>query len=177
MGRRDYAMLSLITTYGLRSCEIAGLKLDDIHWRLGQIQIPIRKTGTMLTLPLTDAVADSLVQYLRRGRPSLPSREVFLRCRAPAGTLKPTAVTEMFQACVRRSGLDIPFQGPHCLRHSYAAHLLRQGTALKLIGDLLGHRLAESTCMYLRLAVEDLRDVALDLPKTCQSQTRKGRSK
>jgi integrase/recombinase XerD len=102
---------------------------------------------------------------------------VFLRCRAPGGTLKPSAVTEMFQACVRRSGRDIPFQGPHCLRHSYAAHLLRQGTALKLIGDLLGHRLAESTCMYLRLAVEDLRDVALDLPKTCQSQTRKGRSK
>jgi site-specific recombinase XerD len=177
MGRRDYSMLSLITTYGLRSCEIVGLRLDDIHWRLGQLRIPIRKTEAMLTLPLTDAVADSLVKYLRRGRPSLPYREVFLRCRAPAGTLKPTAVAEMFQACVRHSGLDIPFQGPHCLRHSYAAHLLRQGTPLKLIGDLLGHRLAESTCMYLRLAVEDLRDVALDLPPTGRSQTRRGRSK
>jgi site-specific recombinase XerD len=177
MGRRDYAMLSLITTYGLRSCEIVGLKLDDIHWRLGQIQIPIRKTGATLTLPLTGAVADSLVQYLRRGRPSLPYREVFLRCRAPAGKLKPTAVTEIFQACVRRSGLDIRFQGPHCLRHSYAVNLLRQGTPLKVIGDLLGHRLAESTCVYLRLAVEDLRDVALDLPKTHHSQAGKGESK
>ena len=173
MGRRDYAMLSLITTYGLRSCDIVALTLDDIHWRLDQIRIPIRKTGATLALPLTNAVADSLVQYLRRGRPSLPYREVFLRCRAPAGTLKPTAVTEMFQACVKRSGLNIPFQGPHCLRHSYAAHLLRQGTPLKLIGDLLGHRLAESTCMYLRLAVEDLRDVALDLPKTHRCEAKK----
>jgi site-specific recombinase XerD len=78
--------------------------------------------------------------------------------------LKPTAVTEAFQAWTRRSGLQIPFQGSHCLRHSDAVHLLRQGTSLKTIGDLLGHRSAESTCVYLRLAVEDLRDVALPLP-------------
>jgi site-specific recombinase XerD len=177
MGRRDYAMFSLITTYGLRTSEIVALKLDDIHWRVGQIRIPIRKTGATLTLPLTDAVGDSLLRYLRGGRPSLPYREVFLRCRAPAGLLKPTAVTEAFQGCVRRSGLDIPFHGPHCLRHSYAVHLLRQGTPLKLIGDLLGHRLAESTCMYLRLAVEDLRGVALDLPKGCRSTPGKEESR
>src|SRR5712691_9564620 len=64
----------------------------------------------------------------------------------------------------KRSGLAIPFQGAHCLRHSYAVHLLRSGISLKTIGDLLGHRTLESTCVYLRLAVEDLRDVALDLP-------------
>ena len=78
--------------------------------------------------------------------------------------LKPTAVTEAFQAWSKRSGLAIPFQGAHCLRHSYAVYLLRSGISLKTIGDLLGHRTLESTCVYLRLAVEDLRDVALDLP-------------
>ncbi len=70
----------------------------------------------------------------------------------------------MFQAWSTRSRLDIPFQGPHCLRHSYAVHLLREGTSLKTIGDLLGHRSAESTCVYLRLAIDDLRDAALPLP-------------
>ena len=59
--------------------------------------------------------------------------------------------------------------GIHCLRHSYALHLLRQGTSLKTIGDLLGHRTAESTCVYLRLAIEDLREVALDVPGRCRS--------
>jgi site-specific recombinase XerD len=73
-------------------------------------------------------------------------------------------VTEAFQAWSKRSGLTIPFQGAHCLRHSYAVHLLRAGISLKTIGDLLGHRTLESTCVYLRLAVEDLREVALDLP-------------
>jgi site-specific recombinase XerD len=84
--------------------------------------------------------------------------------RAPAGVLKPTAVTEAFQSVVRRSGLSIPFQGAHCLRHSFAVHLLKNGTPLKTIGDILGHRTAESTSMYLRLATGDLREVSLAVP-------------
>ena len=88
-----------------------------------------------------------------------------MRVRPPAGTLKPTAVTEAFQGWTRRGRLPIPYHGPHCLRHSLAMHLLRKGTPLKTIGDLLGHRDAESTCVYLRLHVDDLRGVALDLPK------------
>jgi site-specific recombinase XerD len=164
LGRRDYAIFLLIATYGWRSCEIVTLTLDDIEWRAGRLRVPPRKTAAPRGLPLTDAVGAALVDYLRHGRPPLPHREVFLRGRAPAGLLKPTAVTEAFQAWARRSGLPIPFQGPHGLRHAYAVHLLRQGTPLKTIGDVLGHRSAESTCVYLRLAVEDLRDVALGLP-------------
>ena len=80
--------------------------------------------------------------------------------------LKRTAVTKAFQAWSKRSGLAIPFQGPHCVRHSYAVHLLRSGLSVKTIGDLLGHRTLESTWVYLRLAVDDLRDVALPLPAT-----------
>ena len=165
MGKRDFAMFLLVATYGLRTCEVAALRLDDIHWRAGRLHVRRSKTGTPLILPLTEEVGAALIDYLRHGRPDLPHRETFLRVRAPDGPLRPTAVTEAFQGCVRRSGLPIPYQGPHCLRHSLAVHLLRQGAPLKAIGDLLGHRSAESTCVYLRLHVEDLRDVALDLPQ------------
>jgi site-specific recombinase XerD len=164
MGRRDYAMFLLIATYGLRSSEVAALTLDDVEWRAGRMRIFPRKGGHPLLLPLTDDVGAALAAYLRRGRPHLPYREVFLRCRAPAGVIKRTAVTEAFQGWSRRSGLAIAFQGPHCLRHSYAVHLLRRGVRLKTIGDVLGHRSAEATCVYLRLSVEDLRDVALPAP-------------
>lgn len=164
LGLRDYTMFSLISTYGLRACEIVGLRLDDIDWRAERIQVASRKTGSQLLLPLMDVAGEVLCDYLCRARPDLPYRELFLRGRAPVGVLKPTAVTEAFQAWSRRSGLDIPYQGPHCLRHAYAVHLLKSGVSLKTIGDLLGHRSAESTCVYLRLAVEDLRDVALPLP-------------
>ncbi len=164
MGRRDYAMFLLITTYGLRISEVAGLKLDDIEWRAGRLRVPRPKTKTPIVLPLTKEVGAAIADYLRRDRPALPIREVFLRVRTPAGRLRRTAVTNAFQAWTRRGRLAIPYQGPHCLRHSLAVHLLRQGTSIKAIGDLLGHRSSEATCVYLRLAVEDLRDAALEVP-------------
>lgn len=164
MGRRDYAMLLLVATYGLRSCEVVTMTLDDVDWRAARLRVRRPKVGSPLLLPLTPEVGAALLDYLQHGRPASPHRDIFLRVRAPAGQLKPTALSEVFQGSVRRSGLPIPFQGAHCLRHSLAVHLLRQGTPLKTIGDLLGHRSAESTCVYLGLHVEDLRDVALDLP-------------
>lgn len=164
-GIRDYSMLFLIASYGMRACEVVSLTLDDIDWRAGVIRVPQRKRGNPLLLPLTDAVGDVLIEYLKKSRSALPYRELFLRIRAPSGPLKPTAVAEAFQLRVRKSGLDIPYQGPHCLRHSYAVHLLRRGTAVKAIGDLLGHRSVESTYTYLRLDIEDLRTVALPVPQ------------
>jgi integrase/recombinase XerD len=164
IGVRDYAMFLLMVSYGLRASDVVTLKLDDVHWRGRRISVVQRKTGAPLALPLSDEVGAALFKYLRSSRRPLSSREVFLRVRAPAGALKPTAVGEAFQAWSRRSGLPIPFQGPHCLRHSLATHLLRQGVSLKTIGDVLGHVSSDSTTTYLRLAVEDLRGVALAIP-------------
>ena len=164
MGLRDYAMFLLIATYGLRASEVVALSLEDICWRQGILRIRQRKTSSPLELPLTNEVLSALVKHLQRTPPPASYRRVFLRMRAPRGVLKPTAVTEAFQAMVRRSGLGIPYQGPHCLRHSYAVHLLKNGTPLKTIGDILGHRTAESTSIYLRLATGDLREVALAVP-------------
>ena len=122
------------------------------------------KTGQPLVLPLTSTVGTALLDYLRHGRPTSVWRQLFLRARAPIGPLARTAVTDVFQAW-SASGLAIYFHGAHCLRHSYAVHLLRQGVSLKAIGDVLGHRTVESTCGYLRLALEDLRNVALPVPR------------
>jgi len=166
MGLRDYAIFFLIATYGLRACDILALTLDDLRWRQGELRVAQRKTGHPLVLPLTDAAGEAVLHYLRDGRPQIASRQLFLRVRAPMGPLKSTAINDAFEACYKRSGLTLPTTGVHGLRHSYALHLLRQGTSLKTIGDLLGHRSPESTCVYLRLDVEDLRQVALELPRT-----------
>jgi integrase len=165
MGLRDYTMFFLIATYGLRSCDLIALTLDDIHWQPGELWINQRKTGYPLVLPVTDSVGSVLIHYLRHGRPRSPFRQLFLRTKAPNGPLGRTAVADAFQAWAKRSTLQIPFQGPHCLRHAYAVHMLGLGTPLKTLGDLLGHRTTESTCVYLRLAIEDLREVALPVPQ------------
>jgi integrase/recombinase XerD len=168
IGLRDYAMLLLIATYGLRASEVVGITLDDIHWRDASLRIYQRKTSSPLELPLTNEVSTAIVQHLKRTPPLPQQRRIFLRMRAPHGGLKPTAVTEIFQAAVRKSGLSVPVQGPHCIRHSLAVHLLKNGTPLKTIGDILGHRTAESTSMYLRLATGDLREVSLSVPGKSQ---------
>jgi len=170
IGKRDYAMFLLMTTYGMRACDVVAFTFDHIHWRSGTIRMRQSKTGKSLELPLTDDVGSAIQDYLKNVPRFGVYRQVFLRLRAPHGILKSTAVIEAFQAWSRRSGLDIPFKGVHCIRHSYALHLLRQGVSLKTIGDLLGHRSPESTTVYLRLATEDLRTVALPVPSADGAQ-------
>ncbi len=173
-GLRDYAIFLLIATYGLRTSEVVAITLDDLRWRQGSLRIHQCKISSLLELPLTNEVTSALVMHLKRTPPPPPYRRIFLRTRAPIGALKPTAVTEAFDSLARKSGLSIPFHGPHCLRHSLAVHLLRKGTPLKTIGDILGHRSAESTSTYLRLATGDLREVPLPVPGR-ERQVKEGR--
>jgi integrase/recombinase XerD len=171
-GHRDYAMLLLIATYGLRASEIAALHLDDVMWRARIIRVPRPKIGTPLAVPLTDDVATALLDYLRCQSRDVSHRQLFLRVRVPRGPITAAAVSDAFDAWAVHAGVRVPtLGGPHCLRHSLAMHLLRQGTPLKTIGDLLGHRSVESTGIYLRLHLQDLRDVALSLPMTAIAPT------
>lgn len=171
VGLRDYAMFLLIATYGLRSGEVVGITLDDIRWRRGSLRIQQPKTSSCLDLPLTNEVASAIAKHLRRTPPPSPYRRIFLRMRAPIGVLYSSAVADAFRSLVQRSGISIPFHNPHSLRHSFAVNLLKEGTPLKTIGDILGHRSAESTSTYLRLATGDLREVPLPVPgRGCQAK-------
>jgi len=118
MGLRDYAMFLLIATYGLRASEVVAMTLDDLGWRQGRLRIHQRKTSSPLDLPLTNEVSTALVKHLKKTPPSPPYRRIFLRMRAPIGVLKRTAIKGAFRSWVRKSGLRIPFQGPHC-RHVF----------------------------------------------------------
>ena len=170
IGKRDYAIFSLIATYGLRACDVANLKLEDIKWRAKCIRIHQTKTGSPLELPLIDEVGSVLYNYLK-GVPRYGDyRHVFLRLEAPGGILKSQAISRAFGRWAQKSGLDIPCKGTHCLRHSYAIHLCRQGIPLKTIGDILGHTTPESTAGYIRLKTEDLREVALNVPAPIEVQ-------
>jgi len=164
-GLRDYTMLFLMAACGLRSSEVVSLTLDDIDWRAGVLRIPQRKTRQHLILPMTDEVGNVLQRYLKEGRRPSQRRELFFRNIAPFGPLDSASVHDIFNHRIRCSGLNIPAQGTYCLRHAFALRLLHQGVSLKTIGDTLGHRDPESTTVYLRLAVDDLREVGLPVPK------------
>jgi site-specific recombinase XerD len=164
-GRRDYAILHLMAYYGLRISEVAALTLDSIDWTAKCLIVVQRKTHSTLVLPLPDQTLAILRAYVRHGRPESTISRLFLRAHRPATGLEHHAITYIFHARVRRSGLPLNGYSSYCLRHAFAMRLLRRGVGVKAIGDLMGHHSLESTCVYLRLDIGMLRDVALPLPR------------
>jgi integrase/recombinase XerD len=160
-GRRNYAMLLLIASYGLRGCEVRALRLNDIDWAHDEIVIFAPKTGRRRALPLTRPAGEAVLDYLLAERPPSRHREVFLSSRPPHGPLR-SKINPWLGRQLDKAGIVTAHRGAHVLRHSLAVHLLRSGETLKGIGDLLGHRRPDTTFIYTKLAVEDLRRVALD---------------
>jgi site-specific recombinase XerD len=164
-GWRDYTVLHLMSHYGLRPCEVAALKLDSIEWQTRTLCVEQCKTCSTLTLPLAEQTVQILQQYLQKSRPGSERSELFLRTRGPAGPLMPQAVCDLYRRRATRSGLPLQGSSAYSLRHSFAMRLLDRGVGIKAIGDVLGHRGLETTCVYLRLQLDALRDVALPLPR------------
>jgi integrase len=150
--------------YGLRASEIAALKLASIDWSARTLAVEQRKTRSTLILPLADRTVNLLRRYLRHGRPASDRPELFVRVRRPAGGLTHYAVVSLFEKRARLSGLPLRGSSSYALRHAFAMRLLHRGVGLKAIGDLLGHRSLESTCVYLRIDTDMLRAVALPVP-------------
>jgi integrase/recombinase XerD len=172
-GWRDLAMLHLMAYYGLRPSEIVALTIDSIDWQTQRLQVAQRKTRSTLVLPLTDRTVTILRRYLRQGRAPSCRTELFLRARAPAGPLQHYAAGEVFMRRARESGLPLQGYSAYSLRHAFAMRLLNRGVGIKAIGDLLGHRTLESTCVYLRLQTDALREVALPIPRLARPTVRR----
>ena len=163
-GRRDYAILLLLALYGLRASEVVALSLDDLDWQASTLRVRHWKSDDSSRYPLHPDVGEALIDYLRRGRPAAPVRQIFLTLYPPprpfAGS---NAIGNVVARYLHRANINAPHWGAHTLRHSHAVQLLRNGFSLKAIGDLLGHRHPQSTFIYAKAAVDDLRDVALDI--------------
>jgi integrase/recombinase XerD len=166
-GIRDFAILTLLANYGVRAGEIASLRLDDVDWRKEVIRIRHRKTGVTSYLPLLPEVGEAILAYLQKARPKVTFRELFIRNLAP---YRPFTNGSSLYALIRCriDAAGVPAggkRGPHAFRHARAVSLMRASVPLKEIGDVLGHRASDSTLVYLKLATEDLRAIALEIPE------------
>jgi site-specific recombinase XerD len=161
LGKRDFAMLLLLTTYGLRAREVASLTLDEIDWRDEKLAIPERKAGHAAVFPLSPLVGEALLDYLKHGRPKTTERSVFLYDRAPLGPITHRTVSLRATHYLRKSGVEVHRPGSHTLRHSCAQRLVDADFSLKIVGDYLGPRSPSSTEIYAKVGIEALREVAL----------------
>lgn len=165
-GLRDYALLLLMSTYGLGAGEVIRLQFDDIDWIAGTIRAVRPKTGVVFTLPLLPAVAGALARYLHDGRPrNTLSRHVFTTVRTALTPLSSaSAVRHIIAKHAKAAGLNAPYLGSHVLRFSNAARQVDLGIPPRVLSDLLGHRDSDSISAYVRIATETLRDISLPLP-------------
>jgi site-specific recombinase XerD len=148
VGRRDLAVLILLSRLGLRAGEVAAIQLHDIDWRAGEVMVR-GKGSRHERLPLPVDVGEALTDWLKDGRPWCDHEFVFTRVRAPHSGLTPTGIAAIVHAaCIRA---QLPEIGPHRLRHTAATEMLRAGASLSDVGQVLRHRHADTTSVYAKV--------------------------
>jgi integrase/recombinase XerD len=161
-GRRDYAMLLVLVRLGLRASEVAGMRLEDIDWRAGEVVVH-GKDRRDERMPLPNDVGQAVADYLGAGRPPTTSRSVFLRLLAPRQGLTPTGVTGVVYYACDRAGLGRI--GAHrLLRHTAGTDMLRAGASLAEVGHTLRQREPKTTAIYAKVDHSRLRQLARPWP-------------
>lgn len=157
---RNKSILLLLSVYGLRGGEVVRLTLDDIDWKADRITVQRSKNHRKQTFPLCRTVGMAITRYLREVRPSSEYREIFLTMRPRFRPLSRVALTAVMYRKLKALDVQLSHYGAHAFRHSCATHLLSEGMSFKEIGDLLGHRLPDTTAIYAKVDISGLRDVA-----------------
>jgi integrase len=148
VGRRDFAIITLLSRLGLRAGEVAALRLSDVDWRAGELLVR-GKGSRQERLPLPVDVGGTLAGWLARGRQRRESVFVFTRVRAPYGGLSASAVSQIVRRACGRAGL--PLVSAHRLRHTAATEMLRAGGSLTEVGQVLRHRGRDVTSIYAKV--------------------------
>jgi integrase/recombinase XerD len=161
VGRRDYAIVLLLSRLGLRCGEVAGLDLEDIDWRASELVV--RGKGSRIDrLPLSADAGEAVADYLRHGRPRGFGRAVFLHAHAPLTRVSPGNVSDVVKRACERAG--IARVGAHRLRHTVASELLSRGASLVEIGQVLRHQDLRTTALYAKVDRQALSRLALPWP-------------
>jgi site-specific recombinase XerD len=165
-GKRTYAIVQILYTYGVRGCQLRALKLSDIDWHQEQIHFPAVKGGKSCAFPLTAEVGNALVDYLKNARQKCRHQQVFLTLRAPFSPLKKSrTLSQIIRSAMLKAAIKSPRKGTHCFRHGFVSRMLKQGESFKHIADLLGHKHIATTFIYTKIDFNALGQVALELPE------------
>ena len=163
IGKRDYAMARCLFDLGLRCHEVASMKISDIDWFRGILELHFNKSRKEEQLPLPAITGRAIVDYLRNGRPATASQSIFVFHRAPMGWgVANTTVRGAIRRAFSRAGLS--WTGTHILRHTMATRMVQAGVTLKEVADVLRHRNIDTTQIYTKVNIPELKCVAMPWP-------------
>ena len=156
MGMRDYAMIMLAYTTGLRGCDIVNLKFDSIDWDACELRLVQEKTNIPVSLPLDTKTGNAIADYILHARPKCKSEYIFLRVLRPY-----TKIGSMWTVIAKYAhialGKDRKMNGPHAFRRGMGRQLLEANIPAPLICDILGHSSSVSLRQYTASSLEKLK--------------------
>jgi integrase/recombinase XerD len=146
-------ILTTIYSSGLRRSELINLKVEDIDSQRSLIRIQAAKGKKDRYTLLSEKLILLLREYYKAYRP-----KVWLFEGQNGGKYSTTSVAKIVKSAVKKAGIQ-KHVTPHCLRHSFATHLLEQGTNLRYIQEILGHEDPKTTQIYTRVATNELSNI------------------
>lgn len=159
--KRDHAIVMLLSVYGLRSSEVANLKLSDVNWRKKEIYLRRAKLCKPQIMPLNEAVAQALLDYILHSRNNdVKEENIFLGVRAPYRRITTSTVYKIATCALEGYGESLKHRGPHSYRHTCATHLINSGHTMKEVADVLGHQQLDTTQIYAKVDFVSLRKVS-----------------
>lgn len=158
---RNYAILQIFVVYGIRTCELTNLKLEDLDWRKELLYLKRAKGCRPQSFPLVRSVGDAILRYLREVRQNESHSEyVFLCMKAPYRPMSTSAVYKVVSDSLRQQNITLKHYGAHSLRHGSATLLVNSGFTMKEVSEYLGHQSLNSTRIYAKVDLLNLRKVA-----------------
>lgn len=165
VGKRDYAILTILIYLGLRFTDVKNLKFENIDWKKNVINLNQNKTKKYITLPLLNNVGTAIIDYIKNGRPNVNSKYIFLNNKNEKFTPN-SDFSYVLKKYLKLANIDISSEkyiGTYSLRHSLATTLLQNRTQLSTISSILGHTDINNTAIYLKVDIPSLRECCLDL--------------
>lgn len=165
-GRRNLAIIRLASRMGLRSGDIAGLRLSEISFDTGYISITQEKTGIPLSLQMPHEVSDALLTHLDNDKHSLDDGYVFHSMTAPYGRITTSVIRHALNGCFTAAGINTAGKkhGPHAFRSSLASSMVNDGMPYEVVRRILGHSSPDVIRRYARADIDSLRLCAIEPP-------------
>ena len=166
-GKRDYAILVLAVTTGLRAGDIASLELSDISWKGQEIHLSQGKTGKRLVIPLQPSARDALADYILNGRQKTENRRIFLRSTVPYAPLQDgVSISCIFRKYLKLAGIAHSRNDGktfHGIRRAVGTYMVSGGVPVTTVSQVLGHQSIRATRQYISLDLQGLRKCALPM--------------
>jgi integrase/recombinase XerD len=181
-GIRDKAIMELFYSTGIRGEEMASLTIHDVDTRSGFVRVTRGKFAKDRVVPMGKKASDYVAEYLSKVRrvwsqqseaaPELiDERTLWLSSRSPHGPLKKQAIAVMVKEYKKLAGVDRPGR-THLWRHTCATHMVQGGANIAYVQRLLGHRSLDTTQIYMRITIPDVKAVVTKIHPRARASTR-----